>query len=91
MICLFSSIKEIFTGQPLIPFQGGACKARKSVIVVPRTCLPDSNNCFYRTSIIYNYKANGNLIILIRFPLAFIDTLIRLFFLSLSAKFFTRK
>ena len=44
MICLFSSIKEIFTGQPLIPFQGGACKARKSVIVVPCTCLPDSNN-----------------------------------------------
>ena len=44
MICLFSSTKEIFTGQPLIPFQGGACKARKSVIVDPCTCLPDSNN-----------------------------------------------
>ena len=43
MICLFSSIKEIFTGQPLIPFQRGACKARKSVIVVPCTCLSDSN------------------------------------------------
>ena len=26
MICLFSSIKEIFTGQPLIPFQGGLVK-----------------------------------------------------------------
>ena len=46
MICLFSSIKEFFTGQPLIPFQGRACKARKSVIVVPCTCLPDSNNLF---------------------------------------------
>ena len=46
MICLFSSIKEIFTGQPLISFQGGACKARKSVITDPCTCLPDSNISF---------------------------------------------
>ena len=51
MICLFSSIKEIFTGQPLIPFQGGACKARKSVIVVPCTCLPDSNTNKYMCSL----------------------------------------
>ncbi len=26
MISLFSFIKEIFTGQPLIPFQGGLVK-----------------------------------------------------------------
>ena len=26
------------------PFKGGACKARKSVIIDPYTCLPDSNN-----------------------------------------------
>ena len=44
MICLFSSIKEIFTGQPLISFQGGACKAIKSVFIDPYTRLPDSNN-----------------------------------------------
>lgn len=35
MTCLFSSIKEIFTGQPLISFQGGACKAIKSVFIDP--------------------------------------------------------
>lgn len=44
MTCLFSFIKEIFTGQPFIFFQGGACKARKSVIIDPCTRLPDSNN-----------------------------------------------
>ena len=66
MICLFSSIKEIFTGQPLISFKRGACKARESVIIAPYTCLPDSNNykgvrtgilCgfeFYRTAIIFH-------------------------------------
>ena len=46
MTCLFSSIKEIFTGQPLISFQGGACKAIKSVFIDPYTRLADSNNCF---------------------------------------------
>ena len=46
MTCLFSSIKEIFTGQPLISFQGGACKAIKSVFIDPYTRLADSNNSF---------------------------------------------
>ena len=42
--------KQHFSGQPLIPFQGGDCKARKSVIVVPCTCLPDSNNYYHSSS-----------------------------------------
>ena len=47
MICLFSSIKEIFTGQVSISFQGAACKAIKSVFIDPYTRLPDSNNSIY--------------------------------------------
>ncbi len=50
MTCLFSSIKEIFTGQPLISFQGGACKAIKSVFIDPYTRLPDSNISYYCTT-----------------------------------------
>ena len=30
------------------PFKGGACKARKSVIIAPYTCLPDSNKYEYK-------------------------------------------
>ena len=47
MICLFSSIKEILPDSREYPFKGGACKARKSVIIDPCTCLPDSNNSYY--------------------------------------------
>ena len=56
MICLFSSIKEIFTGQQLISFQGGACKARKSVIIDPCTCFPDSNS-FLDVSLPFDFAA----------------------------------
>lgn len=44
MICLFSCIKEIFIGQPLISFQGGDCKTRKSAIRDHFTCSLDTKN-----------------------------------------------
>ena len=50
MISLFSSIKEFLPDSREYPFKGGACKARKSVIIAPYTCLPDSNK---------TKKANG--------------------------------
>ena len=35
----------------------GARKARKSVIIAPYTCLPDSNNCKYKKKVGYNMCA----------------------------------
>ena len=56
MICLFSSIKEIFTGQLSNSFQGGACKAIKSVFIDPYTRLPDSNSIFITKGWYFYYQ-----------------------------------
>ena len=44
MICLFSFIKDFYRTAVNILSRGGACKAKKTVIIDPYTCLPDSNN-----------------------------------------------
>ena len=43
MISLFSSIKEFLPDSREYPFKGGLVKKKKSVIIDPYTCLPDSN------------------------------------------------
>ena len=46
MISLFSSIKEFLPDSREYPFKGGLVKKKKSVIIDPYTCLPDSNNSY---------------------------------------------
>ena len=43
MISLFTLIKGILPDSREYPFKGGLVKAKKSVIIDPYTCLPDSN------------------------------------------------
>ena len=59
------------------PFKGGDCKARKSVIVVPCTCLPDSNNYYHSSSRTMAYQTLNHRYQYLKFHIN--STFVRLF------------